>query len=66
MCMRSATTGPASEPSRALHRRGDSISAYELLEVLCEAFGEPTMPLTARKREFLLTHAGIHEGDLRE
>ncbi len=66
MCMGSATMGPTREPYRTFNRRAESISGYELLGVLCEAVHGTTKPFTARKREFLLTHAGVHEGDLRK
>lgn len=54
------------ELSRALHRRGDPLSAHEFLEVLYEAVGGLPIPLTAGEQEFLLTNAGLDEVDLSE
>lgn len=42
------------------------MSARAFLEVLQEAAGGSTAPLTAGEREFLLTHAGMSEEDLSE
>lgn len=57
---------PAGELARALHRRGDPMSASAFLEVLGEVVGGSTAPLTAGERDFLLTHAGLNEQDLSE
>lgn len=66
MCMSSAIIDPAGELSQALHRHGDPMSARAFLEVLHEAAGGSSAPLTAGEREFLLTHAGMSEEDLGE
>lgn len=42
------------------------MSARAFLEVLQEAAGGSTAPLTAGEREFLLTHAGMSKEDLSE
>ena len=42
------------------------MSARAFLEVLQEAVGGSSAPLTAGEREFLLSHAGMSEEDLSE
>lgn len=66
LVMSHATMDPAEELTRALHRRGDPMTARDFLEVLGEAVGASSAPLTAGERDFLISHAGMTPDDLSE
>ncbi len=56
--------GYEAELERALHRRGDPMTAREFLSVLAEVSGVATEPLSAGERAFLLDNTDLTEADL--